>query len=51
MRKYALGNGREYYYRKSDGESRNYIEDEEYRERVEYLRSRCDECKKSVFGN
>lgn len=47
----CLENGREYYYRKSDGESRNYIEDEEYRERVEYLRSRCDECKKSVFGN
>lgn len=47
----CLENGTEYYYKKSDGESRNYIADEECRERVEYLRFRCRECKKSVLEN
>lgn len=47
----CLDNGNEYYYKKSDGESRNYIDDEEYRERVKYLRSRCAGYKKTVLGN
>ena len=47
----CLENGTEYYYKKSVGESQNFIDDEECRERVKYLRSRCVESKKIVFGN
>ncbi len=45
----CLESGMEYYYKKADGESHNYITDDKCRDRVEYLRARCSELKKTIL--
>lgn len=47
----CLDNGTEYYYKKTYGESQNNIDDKDYKERVEYLRHRCNELKKAFLGD